>query len=75
VQECFFPEFVERLHDWDEIVVRYLRIKDDPPARETWRDQTDRLLRSKGYAGDLRSEWLTAIERHASFLAKYAFVY
>jgi hypothetical protein len=75
VQGCFFPEFVERLHDWDDIVVRYLRIKDDPSARESWRDETERLLRSKGYAEDLRSEWLTAIERHASFLDKYAFVY
>jgi hypothetical protein len=75
VKGCFFPEFVERLHDWDEIAANYLRIKNDPSARESWRDETERFLQSKGYAEDLRTEWLTAIERHASFLDKYAFVY
>jgi hypothetical protein len=61
-ERMLLPEFVERLHDWDEIAANYLRIKNDPSARESWRDETDRLLQSKGYAEDLRTEWLTAIE-------------
>ncbi|MGH9194111.1 MAG: hypothetical protein ACRD1T_00020 [Acidimicrobiia bacterium] len=75
VQGCFFREFVERLPDWDEIAVRYLTTKGDSSTRQAWREETTRLLKAKGYPMELLREYLTGIERHASFLEKYSFIY
>jgi hypothetical protein len=75
VQGCFFPEFVARLHDWDEMVVRYLSIRNDPSAVDAWREETTRLLQAKRYPKHLLTEHMVGVQRHANFLEKYSFVY
>jgi hypothetical protein len=75
VQRCYFREFVERLPDWDHIVVRYLSGKSSSSAREAWREETTSLLKAKRYPEQLMREYLRGVERHASFLEKYSFVY
>ena len=75
VQACFFPEFVERFRDWDEMVVGYLGLADDPAVRARWRERTSLWLEERGYAEKLRREHLRAFERHGEFLERYAFLY
>jgi hypothetical protein len=75
VQACFFPEFVERLHDWDEIVVRYLNVRNDSSAVDVWREETTRLLQAKRYPENLLHEHMVGVQRYANFLEKYSYVY
>jgi hypothetical protein len=75
VQKCFSAEFVRRFRDWDEIVVGYLTLGDDPVVRSAWEVRTSRWLEDKHYPDNLRREYLRAVERHAGFLEKYSFLY
>jgi hypothetical protein len=75
VQGCFAQEFVERFADWDEMVVGYLSLPDEPAAREAWQARTSQRLEDKGYPGNLRREYLRAVSEYRSFLEKYAFLY
>ena len=72
VQGCYFRQFVERLPDWDHIVVRYLGAKATSSGREAWRQRRRVWLKAKRYPEQLRREYLRGVERHASFLEKYA---
>lgn len=71
----FHRPFVDRLRDWDEIVEHYLSIKNDRQKVEAWKEQTELLLRRRGYSEALVEEYLLGIERHHSFLGKYSFLY
>ena len=75
VQSGFFPEFVERYTDWDEMVVGYLSLPEDPLVRQAWVVRTSRWLEEKNYPDRLRREYLRAVEQHTGFLKKYAFLY
>jgi hypothetical protein len=75
LRACFSSSFVERIRDWDQIVVRYLQIKDDDSKVELWREETDRLLRDKKYDEALIREHLRCIENYSNFLQKYSFLY
>jgi hypothetical protein len=75
VQSCFASEFVERYTDWDEMVVGYVGLPDDPVERNAWAVRTSRWLEDKNYPDRLRREYLRAVERHTGFLEKYAFLY
>ncbi|HEX5732701.1 MAG TPA: hypothetical protein VF131_07695 [Blastocatellia bacterium] len=75
LQECFSPSFVKRLRDWEQIVVSYLRVKDDPSKVDIWRDETARLLEEKKYDGALVREHLRCLEHYSNFLQKYSFLY
>jgi hypothetical protein len=75
VQSCFFPEFIERYTDWEEMVVGYLGLSDDPVVRRAWVARTSRWLEDKNYPDRLRQEYLRAVQQHTGFLEKYAFLY
>ena len=75
VQACFCPEFVERLHDWDEIVVRYLNVRNDSSAVDVWREETTRLLQARRYPEQLLREHMIGVQRYANFLEKYSYIY
>jgi hypothetical protein len=75
LRACFSSVFVERIRDWDQIVVRYLSVKDDASKVESWRDETTRLLQRKKYDEGLIREHLRCIENYSNFLQKYSFLY
>jgi len=75
VQRCYYREFVGRIADWDQMVIRYLNAKGDQASRDAWREESSNLLKAKGYPPDLMREHLHGVEKHASFLEKYSFVY
>lgn len=75
LQGCFSSVFVERLRDWDQIVVRYLSIKDDPSKVDLWRDETTRLLQEKKYDEALVHEHVRCVEKYSNYLQKYSFLY
>jgi hypothetical protein len=71
----FSRGFAEGIRDWDEIVVRYLKIKDDASKVDLWRNETTLLLQQKGYDEVLRSEYVRSIEKYSPFIQRYAFLY
>jgi len=75
LQNCFASSFVERIRDWDQIVVRYLSVRNDPSKVDLWRAETTRLLQEKSYDGGLIRQHLLCIERYSNFLQKYSFLY
>jgi hypothetical protein len=75
LQDCFTSGFVKRIRDWDQIVIRYLSVKDDPAKVELWRDETTRLLQAKSYDEALVREHLRGVEKYSHFLQKYSFLY
>ena len=75
LQRFFDATFVDRLRDWDMIAADYLKVRHDPDAVADWKESTrDRLVR-KGYAEKVVFEHLSAVEAHADFLERYAFLY
>ena len=75
LQGCFSPGFVERIHDWDQIVARYLSVKDDAARVESWRGETRRFLEERGYADELITVHVRCVERYSGFLQRYSFLY
>ena len=74
--KAFFSEpFVEGVRDWDQIVVRYLRLNDDPSKVELWKDETTRFLQERGYDEGLQREYLRGVEKYSGFLRRYSFLY
>lgn len=72
----FFSErFVEGVRDWDQIVVRYLSVNDDPSKVDLWRDETTRFLQEKGYEEGLLREYVRGVEKYSGFLQRYSFLY
>jgi hypothetical protein len=75
LQRFFDATFVDRLRDWDEIAADYLKIRHDPDAISNWKESTRDRLVKKGYAEKVVFEHLSAVEAHADFLERYAFLY
>lgn len=71
----FSRGFAEGIRVWDEVVTRFLRVKDDPSKVDLWRDETTLLLKRKGYDEELRREYVRSVEKYSWFLQKYAFLY
>lgn len=70
----FSRGFIDGIRDWDEIVVRYLSVKEDASKVDLWRDETTRSLREKGYDEALIREYVRGIEKYSNFLQKYSFL-
>ena len=75
LQRFFDATFVDRRRDWDEIAADYLKIRHDPDAIAEWKESTRDRLVKKGYAEKVVFEHLWAVEAHAKFLERYAFLY
>jgi hypothetical protein len=75
LQGRFSHGFIQGIQDWDEIVVRYLSVKDDPSKVDLWRDGASRLLQEKGYDEARLREYVRAVEKYSSFLQRYSFLY
>jgi hypothetical protein len=75
LQRFFDATFVDRLRDWDMIAADYLKIRHDPEAVADWKESTRDRLVKKGYAEKVVFEHLSAVEAHADFLERYAFLY
>jgi hypothetical protein len=71
----FSQGFIQGIRDWDEIVDRHLRVKDDASKVDLWRDETTRRLQEKGYDEALTREYVRGVEKYSNFLQKYSFLY
>jgi len=75
LQGFFSSAFVRRIRDWDQIVVRFLSVKDDASKVDLWRDETTRFLKEKRYDEALVREHLRCVEKYSNFLQRYSFLY
>jgi hypothetical protein len=75
LQGCFASSFVERIRDWDQIVARYLSVRNDPSKVDLWKDETTLFLQEKKYDDGLIRQHLLCIERYPNFLQKYSFLF
>jgi len=75
LQGLFSASFLEGARAWDEIVFRYLSVKDDSSKVDFWRGETTRFLQEKGYDEALVREHVRCVEKYSSFLQKYSFLY
>jgi hypothetical protein len=75
LQRFFNKTFVERHRDWDTFVGGYLRSDGDTSARETWKQEMEKMLAAKGYRNNAFGTYLKAIEDNQDFLEKYSFLF
>jgi hypothetical protein len=75
LRSYFNEAFLERIIDWDAIVVKYLQAKVDPAALDAWKAETKTFLSSRGCVGWLINDYLLTIDSFDDFLAKYSFLY
>lgn len=69
-EDLFHPDLLARLGDWDDVAALFLRQREDG-----WRASAAELLRGRGYAPREIPRHLAAMERHAGFLERTAFLY
>jgi hypothetical protein len=75
LQAYFHESFIERISDWDTIVARYLEIRLDRSAIDSWKLETREFLGSRGYADHMIDDYLNAVDYFDDFLTKYSFLY
>ncbi|HEU4387008.1 MAG TPA: hypothetical protein VFV34_04380 [Blastocatellia bacterium] len=75
VHTLFQSSFVERIRDWDRIVVEFLATDGDPQALQKWKSHTRRFLKGKRYTDRLIEIHFCAIERHGGFLRRQRSLY
>jgi hypothetical protein len=75
LQGCFASSFVKRIRDWDQIVVRYLSVRNDSSRVDLWKEETTLYLQEEKYDDGLIRQHLLCIERYSNFLQKYSFLF
>jgi hypothetical protein len=75
LRNLFHKVFVERIRDWDTIVKSYLAKRTQDSGVDSWKKNTRRRLKKKGYPKWLIETHLQAIEANAAFLADQNFLY
>jgi hypothetical protein len=72
---CFHESFIEQILDCDAIVARYLEARLDRAAIDSWKEETEGFLSSKGYKDWMINDYFCAVDSFDDFLAKYSFLY
>jgi hypothetical protein len=73
LQSLFFPSFLERLGDFDELVKNFLRT--DPEQHDVWKSQASYYLRGKNYTETFVAEYVQAIPQFRRFFERIQFLY
>lgn len=73
LKELFFPEFIDRMGDFDYLVTSFL--KADPAQQNLWASEAEAYLKAKGYPETLASDYTKAIPHFHNFFRRTAFVY
>ncbi|HKO57956.1 MAG TPA: hypothetical protein VJ276_18965 [Thermoanaerobaculia bacterium] len=71
----FRRPFIEKLHDWDDLVRSYLQTPKSRPARDVWNATSRALLLSRGYRADIADEHVFTVTRQAKFLRRMAYLF
>jgi hypothetical protein len=71
----FRPSFIEKLHDWDNLVRSYLETPKSRPARDAWETTSRALLLSRGYHADIADEHVATVTRQAKFLRRMGYLF
>jgi len=74
LHDLFRPVFAEKLHDWDEIVRRYLAAH-TPAQRRQWKSASVTWLTDRGYKEELAEEYVRIAARYRPFLRKIGFLF
>ncbi|MDT4953625.1 MAG: hypothetical protein QOJ02_1763 [Acidobacteriota bacterium] len=75
MRNLFHKVFVERIRDWDTIVKSYLAKRVQDSGLDSWRKNTKRRLKKKGYPMWLIETHLETVETYSDFLADQNFLY
>lgn len=75
LRSYFNEAFLERIIDWDAIVVKYLKAKVDPAAIDSWKAETKTFLSSRGCAEWLIDDYFLTVDSFDDFLTRYSFLY
>jgi hypothetical protein len=75
LQAYFHEVFIERISDWDTIAARYLKIRHDASAIDSWKLETKEFLSRRGYTDRMIDDHLCAVDSFDDFLTKYSFLY
>jgi hypothetical protein len=75
IQDFFNRRFIQRLRDWDRIVIAYLTARPDLNRIARWKRKTRNLLKRRGYKPGALDVYIKSIEGNADFLARYRFLY
>lgn len=70
LRNCFHPEFLQAVQDWDAVAKRYL----DQNGAD-WRTPVSKYLRRKGHGDPSIKSYCETLERHGRFVEYYAFLY
>ena len=75
LQAYFHESFIERISDWDTIVARYLKIRHDRSAIDSWKRETMEFLSSRGHTDRTINDYLCTVDSFDDFLTQYSFLY
>ncbi len=73
LKDLFFPDFIDRLEDFDQLVTSFLNT--DPAHQAVWESETSAYLATRGYPEQLSSDYIKAIPHFHNFFRRTAFLY
>jgi hypothetical protein len=73
LRALFFPEFLERLGDFDRLVAKFLQT--DAAFEMQWKSQAAAYLSEKNYPDDLTAQYVQVIPQFRRFFERMAFLY
>ncbi len=71
LRNLFFPDFIERLGDFDKIVANFLEAN----SQELWKEEASEYLKQRGYPENLVADYLQAIPQFKKFFERTGFLY
>lgn len=75
LRRLFRPSLLEQFSCWDAVVARYLKVRREPDALASWKEEAGEFLSGRGLSQELVENYLEALEKHERFLRAYAFLY
>lgn len=75
LQSLFDKVFIDRLLDWDMLVLGYLKMKADPTASSLWTEEMRTRLAGKGYREPAFDAYLEVLRNNRPFLERYSFLF
>jgi len=73
LQELFYPEFVARHRDFDELVPWFFRA--DPQESESWKEEAAAFLRNRQCGDELAAEYVKTVCHFRTFFERLRFLY
>lgn len=75
LQKLFHASFIKRARDLDLAAAGYLKVRPNSQGVAAWRQEMTGLFGARGYEPGEIAAHLAIVEKHADFLARYAFLY